>query len=149
MEHNNSIVLVTSYDTLHSRANEISDFFQSRNESKKDLVLFHHLPITDYTSIKKIPAENVIIIYKKDFIPLLNLLKSNIKNTLQNYSYTYLIHYNTHPQSFMYTSKIAQHIFSEIKISDRIQHKKNFHLIFPDSNSYLPTVSEYMNKIKT
>ncbi len=148
MEHNNSIVLVTSHDTFLSKTNEISEFFQSSNDIKKDLVLFHDLPITDYTPIKKIPTENVILIYKKDFLPILNLLKNDIKNTLRKYTYTYLVHYNIHLQSLKYTSIIANHILSEIKISDHIQHKKNFQLIFPDNTSYLSRVLEYLQKIK-
>ncbi len=149
IEHNNSIVLVTSYDTFLSKTNEISEFFNVRENFNRNLILFHHLPIMDYTPIKKTPTENVILIYKKDFLPILNLLKSDIKNTLKNYTFTYLVHYNIHPESFKYTSKIANSILSQIKISDNIQHKKNIPIIILDSPSYLSKVSEYLPKIKT
>lgn len=149
IEHNNSIVLVSSYNTFLSKTNEISEFFNAPENFKRNLILFHHLPIMDYTPIKKIPTENVILIYKKDFLPILNLLKNDIKNTLNNYTFTYLVHYNTDPESFKYTSKIANFIPSQIKISDNIQHKKNFPIIILDSPSYLSKVSEYLQKIKT
>jgi len=142
-----SIVVVTSNETLQKFYSHFHMFYQSLHEfEKKDLIIFSPQSIVDYSSIKKIPANEVIVIHQKDFF-LFNLsLKPSTKKKLKKRTYKIVIHFNP-VQNARSTYLITSTLTSKIKISDTLNHQKNSTIIFPNSENYLGEIHKYLEKI--
>jgi hypothetical protein len=142
-----SIVVVTSNETLQKFYSEFLLFFQNLQElEKKDLIIFSPQPMMDYSPIKKIPADEVIVIHQKDFFSFNLLLKPSASNTLKNRTYKIVVHFNP-LQNLRNTYLISSVIHSKIKISDNFNHKKNSTIIFPNSKNFLGVISNYLEKL--
>lgn len=146
MPDNPSIIVVTSSETILSHHSDFMDFFQHLNASKKNLVIYSHQLLNDYTPIKQIPANETIILYQKDFFLFNFSIKPNVSRTLKQSTYDILIHFNTH-QHLRNTYLISKTIPATIKISDTLRHSPSFSVIIHNSEKYLSDVINYMNKI--
>ncbi|GIV28983.1 MAG: hypothetical protein KatS3mg028_0049 [Bacteroidia bacterium] len=146
MQANPSIVVVTSSETILSRHSDFVNFFRHLNTSKKNLIIYSHQPVNDYTPIKQIPADEMVILYQKDFLPFNFSIKPNVSHPLKQSTYDILIHFNTH-QHLRNTYLISKTIPATIKISDTLRHSPSFSIIIHNSEKYLSDVIIYMNKI--
>lgn len=141
-----SIVLITSHTHIQSNFEEIKNFFNALDVSQKDLIIYSPEIISDYTNIKKIPADEVIILYKKDFLFFNLFLKSSSLQTLKSRKYDILIHFNTE-KTTPNTLLIANNLSANIKISCSIEHSKKFSLIINTQQNFFNEVLNYLNKL--
>ncbi|MCX8143824.1 MAG: hypothetical protein N3F62_06140 [Bacteroidia bacterium] len=142
-----SIAVVSSLENILLHYEEFVQFFNAVEIEKKDLFIYSKKPILDYSKIKKISADEVIVIYQKDFLPFNLFLKPTIYKVLNTKQYSVVIHFNS-GESVKNTYLIAKTILSEIKISDHIQHQKTFSVILHNAANYLSEVLNFLRKIE-
>lgn len=142
----NSIVLVSTQRLIDTQHSDFIQFFNSIEATKKDLIIFEQQPITDYTNIKKIHADDIIIFYQKDFYPFNLSLKPKASQVLKSRTYDIIVHFNV-GQYISNTYKICNQMHGKIKISNIVQHSKKFSIIIHHSDKYLQEVSDYLKKL--
>jgi hypothetical protein len=142
-----SIAVVSSLENILLYYEEFVQFFNAVEIEKKDLFIYLKKPILNYLKIKKISADEVIVIYQKDFLPLNLFFKPTIYKVLSTKQYSVVIHFNS-GESVKNTYLIAKTISSKIRISDHIQHKKTFSVILHNTANYLSEVLNFLRKIE-
>jgi hypothetical protein len=143
-----SIVVVTSIENIHSHTEEFIHFFNNIHSDKKDLVIFSSHPVSDDTSIRKISANEIIILYPNDFFLFNFILKPKIIQSLRRKHYAVAVHFNTGPH-LRNTWLITKNILSPLKISHHLSHSKTFSVVLYDSNNYLSDLLYHLEKIKS
>lgn len=142
----NSLVLVTSIEMVLQNQSEIVNFFNSIDTKQKNLIIFSPKPILDYSSIKKIPASEMIIIHQKDFFPLNILIKPNVSKILSKTSYSVLVHFNE-DKFLRNTYLIAKTITADIKITNSTSYPKLFSVVIQDKEKFFHHLLDYLNKL--
>lgn len=142
----NSLVLVTSIEMILQNQSEIVNFFNSIDTEQKNSIIFSPKPILDYSSIKKIPANKMIIIHQKDFFPLNILIKPNVSKILSKANYSVLVHFNE-DKFLRNTYLIAKTITADIKITNSTSYPKLFSVVIQDKEKFFHHLLDYLNKL--
>lgn len=140
-----SVALVTSINMINAYRSDIINFFLALNYSKKDLLIYTPQAITDYSSIQALPADEVIELRQKDFLPFNLLLRPPSLKALKQRHYHLVIHFNTE-QYQRNTFLIAKAISGKIKLSDNLNHARTFSVILYNSDKYLAEVISSIQK---
>lgn len=142
-----SIAVVSSLENILLHYEAFVQFFNVVEIEKKDLFIYSKKPILDYSKIKKISADEVIVIYQKDFLPFNLFLKPNIYKVINTKQYFVVIHFNSE-ETIQNTYLIAKSISSKIKISNHLNHKKTFPVVLHNTTNYLNEVLNLLKKIE-
>lgn len=142
----NSLVLVTSIEMVLQNQSEIVNFFNSIDTEQKNSIIFSPKPILDYSSIKKIPANKMIIIHQKDFFPLNILIKPDVSKILSKTNYSVLVHFNE-DKFLRNTYLIAKTITADIKITNSTSYPKLFSVVIQDKEKFFHHLLDYLNKL--
>lgn len=143
--HITSLVLITSIDTMTVHHSEVLQFFSHLQLHEKNLIIYSPKPILDYSHIKKIPADEMIIIHQKDFFPLNAFLKPTVTKLLSQKSYSALIHFHT-GNHIRNTYLISKNIKAMVKITNTKEYAQSFSIII-SSSTYLNNVLDCLEKL--
>lgn len=141
-----SLVLVTSVGVIQKNDADILHFFNSIDVVQKDIMIFSPKPILDYSTIKKIPANEMVILHQKDFFPFQLFIKPEASKILRRKSYTILIHFNE--EKFLRnTYLMAKIIPASIKITNTVTYSKYFSVVIQDKEKFFKHVLDYLTKV--
>lgn len=141
-----SIIVVTSAEMINKFHAEIVHFFDQITVPQKDLILFSKQPILNYSDIKKISANEMIVLHQKDFFPYNLWIKPNAEQVLEKRKYNVLIHFNE-DNSIRNTYLISKAIPSDVKMTNTDNYSKLFSVIVQHNNNYFSNVSELLKKL--
>ncbi len=148
IKHIQSIAIITSAETLQGNIEDAYRFYDYFSTTKKDLIIYTTHPISDYTSIKKVSASELTVLYSKDFLPLNIGLKPNVRSVLKSKEYQVLVHFDFSPKCYKNSLLIAKAIRAQIKITS--YNNKVFNVVLKNHSSaaeYLSAVLKYLNKL--
>lgn len=143
-----SIVLISDKESFFKQNEDIQYLFQTTEIKKKNLLIYSPEPLSDISEIKKMPVDEIILLYRKDFI--FNFaLKTSINQTINKSSYTFLIHYNNNIKTLKKTILISQSIKTGIKITnltDFTEKIKDFSIAIKEDKNFFKRCYELILK---
>lgn len=147
MDKIHSIILVTDITNFQKYHSDIQTFFDSiKIIPQKDILIYSSEPVSDYTSIKKISADEISIIYSKDFFPLKIAVKPGVQNILNKKKYNIVVHFSN-ANYLRPTYLLAKILNADIKISNHLNYQKKFSVIIHDTEKYFEQVKNYLDKV--
>lgn len=147
MDKIHSIILVTDITNFQKYHSDIQTFFDSiKIIPQKDILIYSSEPVSDYTSIKKISADEISIIYSKDFFPLKIALKPSVRDALKKKKYNIVVHFSD-DNNFKPTYLLSKILNADIKISNHLNYQKKFSVIIHDTEKYFEQVKNYLDKV--